>query len=268
MSQDSCVVLSPHLDDAVLSAWHVVSAPCSVAVVTVFAGIPEPGFVTDLDRSHGAKESAAWLLQRRREDRAALALAGRTPMHLDLPEIQFAAFQNPEIRELIARSPEDFLAHVARQPTLGTDTDGLAALVDERIPATPVLYGPAGVGGHPDHRDLAQATIRLAVPGREVRLYADSPYYLVQGLPSWVTGIPNPAADALTEEALARLDLAGRSLARKIVELDQAAFQRKLAAMRRYETEIPAIWADLTRAPGGPDAMRHEMYWTVGHARR
>jgi len=268
MSQDSSVVLSPHLDDAVLSTWHVVSAPCEVTVVTVFAGIPEHGFVTDLDRSHGAEESAAWLLRRRREDRAALALAGRTPMHLDLPEIQFPAYRNPAIRDLIAESPEHFIAHVSGQPTLGNDADELAALVEAHIPAAPVVYGPAGVGGHPDHRDLARAAVSLAVPGREVRLYADSPYYLAYGLPSWVTGTPNPAADALTEQALARLDLAGRSVTRYVIELDQAAFQQKLAAMRRYQTEIPSIWADLTRAPAGPDAMRYETYWTVGHASR
>jgi len=268
MSQDSCVVLSPHLDDAVLSAWRVLSAPGAVEVITVFAGVPEPGFVTDLDRSHGAGESAAWLLRRRREDSAALALAGRTPVHLDLPEIQFAAFRDPALRELIARSPQDFVARVSGQPSLGRQIGELAAMLGARIPAAPIVYGPAGIGGHPDHRDLAQATVRLAVPGREVRLYADSPYYLARGLPSWVGGEPNPAADRLTDEALARIDLAGRPLTRKVIELDEAALQSKMAAMRRYETEIPAIWADMTRAPGGPAAIRYETYWTVGHAGR
>jgi len=268
MSHDSCVVLSPHLDDAVLSAWHVLSAQREVAVVTVFAGIPEPGFVTDLDRAHGADESAAWVRRRRRDDRAALALAGRTPVHLDLLDVQFAAFRTPGIRERIATSPEHFVAHLAGQPVIGRNPDELTAVVRSRIPTAPIVYGPAGIGGHPDHRDLAQTTARLATPELEVRFYADSPYYLACGLPSWLTGTPNPAADARTEEALARLDLRGKSLIRHVRELDEPAFQRKLAAIQRYETESLAIWADVTRGPLGRESLRYEAYWTVSDVRR
>jgi LmbE family N-acetylglucosaminyl deacetylase len=268
MQQDPCVVLSPHLDDAVLSAWHVLSAPRDVTAVTVFAGIPEPGFVTDLDRSHGAQESAAWVRQRRREDKTALALAGRTPLHLDQLEVQFLAFRDPEIRKLIASDPEHFLAYVSGQPTLDADADELADQIEARIPAVPVLYGPAGIGGHPDHRALARATVRLARSGRQVLLYADSPYYLARGLPSWLTGRPNPGADSRTEEALARLDLSGRSLTRQVSKLDDAAFEQKLAAMKRYQTEMPAIAADLNRAPAGPDAMRYETNWILGDDKR
>lgn len=266
MPPEPCVVLSPHLDDAVLSAWHAVSAPGDVTVVTVFAGLPEPGFVTDLDRSHGAGESAAWLRRRRREDRAALALAGRTPMHLDVLEVQFPAFGDPAIRARIAASPDRFVALVSGQAGLGSDPAWLAEAIRSRIPATPVLYGPAGIGGHPDHRDLALATLLLAGEDRAVRLYADSPYYLAQGLPSWLAGTPNPKADALTDGALDRLGPPGPALTRHVRELSETELRRKLAAMRRYRTEFPAIWADLASSPAGPEAMRHETWWAVGDA--
>src|SRR3954468_1605952 len=36
-------ILSPHLDDAVLSCWHVLTGPGEVAVVNVFAGVPPAG---------------------------------------------------------------------------------------------------------------------------------------------------------------------------------------------------------------------------------
>jgi LmbE family N-acetylglucosaminyl deacetylase len=266
MTAEPCVVLSPHLDDAVLSAWHVLSAPREVTVVTVFAGVPEPGFVTDLDRAHGAAESAAWLARRRREDRTALALAGRTPVHLDLLDVQFPAFGEPGVRNRIAASPDRFVALVSECADLGRDPDELAELISARIAQTPVLYGPAGIGGHPDHRDLALATLRLAGPDRSVRLYADSPYYLARGLPSWLAGTPNPAADALTGDALDRLGLPAAALDRQVCELSEAELGRKQAAMRCYRTEFPAIRAELARSPAGPDAMRDETWWAVGGA--
>jgi LmbE family N-acetylglucosaminyl deacetylase len=257
------VVLSPHLDDAVLSAWDVLSSPGEVRVVTVFAGIPEPGFVTDLDRAHGAGESAAWMRRRRCDDRAALALAGRTPVHMDLPDVQFAAYRQPGVHEAIARSPDQYLARVAAEPGLGTDPAVLAGLLAECVPAHAVVYGPAGIGGHPDHRDLARATVLLAGTGRDVRLYADSPYYIARGLPSWLGGKPNPAADQLADGALVTLGLPPQGLDRHTAELAEGRLQRKVAAMRCYATEIPAIWTDLSRSPSTPAMMRYESYWTV-----
>ena len=37
------VILSPHLDDAVLSCWHVLSGPADVRVINLFAGLPALG---------------------------------------------------------------------------------------------------------------------------------------------------------------------------------------------------------------------------------
>src|SRR5687767_13836644 len=76
-----CLVLSPHLDDAVFSAWHVLARGADVLVATVFAGVPQPGFVTSLDRAHGAVESAAWVERRRVEDRDVVALTGCRVVH-------------------------------------------------------------------------------------------------------------------------------------------------------------------------------------------
>lgn len=256
------------MDDAVLSAWHVLTSPGEVSVVTVFAGVPEPGFVTDLDRSHGAGESAAWQRRRRSEDRAALVMAGRVPLHLDLPDVQFAAFRNPRLRELIAKTPDQFVAVLAGQPDIAAEPGELAAFIGSRLSLPALVYGPAGIGGHPDHSSLAQATIELATPGREIRLYADSPYYLARGLPDWLGGTPSPGASAYVERALAGLDLHGRRLARYVRELSEPEFRRKMTAVHRYETEFPSIWADLKRSPGGPESLRYEAYWTVGDASR
>ncbi len=36
-------ILSPHLDDAVLSCWHLLEQPGELIVINVFAGVPEDG---------------------------------------------------------------------------------------------------------------------------------------------------------------------------------------------------------------------------------
>jgi len=65
-------ILSPHHDDAVLSCWHGLSGPGEVLVINVFAGIPGPhGDDRAWDRGAGVSDSAAAMIRRRAEDRAA-----------------------------------------------------------------------------------------------------------------------------------------------------------------------------------------------------
>jgi len=130
-----------------------------------------------------------------------------------------------------------------------------------------VVYGPAGIGRHPDHRDLAQATVRLAERVREVRLYADSPYYVFHGLPSWITGEPNPEADEGVDRAFSALGLDPARLGRHVIRLPPRVFGRKLEAMQRYTTEYPSMRADLARPGSSPEMMRYETFWTVPGAR-
>jgi hypothetical protein len=80
------VVLSPHLDDAVTDCWSVLTGTEPVAVVTVFARIPAPGAAGHCDALAGARDRAARMRERLEEDRAALALAGRSGLHLTFPQ--------------------------------------------------------------------------------------------------------------------------------------------------------------------------------------
>ena len=79
MAARPAVILSPHLDDAVLSCWHLLSGPGDVSVINVFAGSPPPGSGASWwDRLSGATDSAARMAERLAEDREAFAIAGRT----------------------------------------------------------------------------------------------------------------------------------------------------------------------------------------------
>src|SRR6266511_2693747 len=82
------LVLSPHPDDAVLSCWHVIEGG-DATVVTVFAGVPEPGTSGWWDRLTGATDSPARMRERLKEDTEALALAGASALSLDLLDEQY-----------------------------------------------------------------------------------------------------------------------------------------------------------------------------------
>jgi hypothetical protein len=81
------VILSPHLDDAVLSCWHLLSGPDELRVVNVFAGVPS-GAAGWWDEVTGATDAGERVRERRAEDRAALAIAGREATNLDLLDAQ------------------------------------------------------------------------------------------------------------------------------------------------------------------------------------
>src|SRR5690349_8735562 len=67
--QMAVAILSPHLDDAVLSCWHVLTQPGVVVVVNVFAGVPAsldgPAW---WDRYTGATDSLERVRERIDED--------------------------------------------------------------------------------------------------------------------------------------------------------------------------------------------------------
>ena len=89
-------ILSPHLDDAVLSCWHLLAGPGEVAVINVFAGIPPTGAPAGWwDRMTGHADAQAVVRARRDEDRAALALAQREAVNLDFLDRQYRPGPDP-----------------------------------------------------------------------------------------------------------------------------------------------------------------------------
>ena len=155
------VILSPHLDDAVFSLWHVLDSPEDVTVVTVYAGIPEPGFVTQLDRDHGATESAEWMLRRRMEDATSLEIAQRKPVHLDLLDAQYVLYLDPRTRSMLHNRTGGFVASIRDHLDIQARVAEVAAAVWPVLPVDGVIYAPAGIGGHPDHRAVTLAAAAM-----------------------------------------------------------------------------------------------------------
>jgi LmbE family N-acetylglucosaminyl deacetylase len=235
------LVLSPHLDDAVIDCWSVLTGPWPLNVVNVFAGVPPSGEVAYFDRLAGARDSALHVQRRIAEDREAVGHAGRSPVNLG------------------------FLARPYRrgrpEPSFAAVDDALVS----RVGSASLVYAPAALGSpHPDHAFVRSYALALAANLMPVGLYADLPYCALYGWPTWVTG----------EEANLRVDVdaywrasaadPSHPLTREgaeVVRLPGAQAEAKLAAMRMYRAEF----AVLDRGPIGqlsnPVIHGYEVFW-------
>lgn len=217
MCSPRVVVLSPHLDDAVLSAWNVLVRPTEVQVVNVCTGAPPPGTPPPRwDRITGADDPVEWMARRVEEDREALALARRDPVNLGFLDSQY---RDGEL-----------------------DAGEVAGGVEPLLDGAAELHAPLGLGGHPDHLAVLAAARELA-RGRGLRLflYAELPYAVRFGWPHWVTGAapdPHCRPEVDWERWLGPLDGFGGP---EVVRLARGEAEAKLRAMRTYRTQFAAM---------------------------
>ncbi len=130
------------------------------------------------------------------------------------------------------------------------------------------VWLPAAIGGHPDHLLARQAGLRAAASAghAEVVLYADFPYVIARGWPTWVTagaGPPNPDADTWIAEQLVRAGL------------DPAALTPAVTALRRSQRDVKARIIGAYRSQAGvlrlapgdlaadPDKLAFEVSWRM-----
>jgi LmbE family N-acetylglucosaminyl deacetylase len=235
------IVLSPHLDDAVLSCFSALLADGEVRVVNVFAGVPDPGFATRWDRICGATDAADQARARMAEDEAALAHAGRRPVHLGFLDIECRRFASP--------------------PSLAAIDRGVL----RASPGASRIYAPAGIGGQIDHLTVRRYAVALAAAGHAVELYAELPYSVTHGWPHWVTGDPpHPFLDVdpYWEPFLVGAPVGPLREAR-VVRLDDEQAARKLAAMRAYRSQLPALDGNANGILSRPDTHRFEVLWSL-----
>jgi LmbE family N-acetylglucosaminyl deacetylase len=150
------VVLSPHLDDAVLSLGaalrRAARAGADVSIVTVFAGDPEAaGPASPWDRRGGFTTAGEAARGRRSEDRRACAALGVTPIWL------------PFGSETNERGGGDSTVWAAILETVGTPELVL-------VPGFPLR--------HNDHRWLTRQALARGIPAARLGLYVEQPYTL------------------------------------------------------------------------------------------
>ena len=208
------LVVSPHLDDAVLSYGGFMSwSPKLHKVLTVLAGLPPHWYwPTPFDNACGFHNSRQAVLSRRLEDVEACDQFGATAVHLDFLDGQYGINQHAE-------SIPGALHHALQE------ADEIAV--------------PLGIG-HPDHVIVARCcSLVLRSLQREFTVYADLP-----------GAVLSPPDDLDLDLALHVWELAGWEL--EPIEWD-VDLDGKRVAWERYGSQLhlPELaWENLTEEHG------------------
>ena len=232
------VILSPHLDDAVLSCWHVLTERGEVEVITVFAGVP-----TELtapawwDQYTGAADSVERVRERIQEDRRALALAGRTAVYLGFLDEQY-------------RDGEQRLAPLTEQ-------------IESLLPPRVLIYAPAAFANHTDHALVRAIGLHLRDAGFPVSLYADLPHATLHGWPAWVKGKRRAASRDLAAATWEHVLAGTGALAPTVHALDAEAHERKLTAVRMYGTQLQGLEELAGRSLCDRETLGYEVDWAT-----
>jgi LmbE family N-acetylglucosaminyl deacetylase len=239
------LLVSPHLDDAVLSCAALVERPEPIDVVTLFAGSPDPPRQGWWDRECGFSSSAESGPARRLEDEAAFEGTEHRRSYLPLLELQYA--------ERRPRTDMDAIA------------DEIRNWMSEHPTGTVVL--PAGAGcsqrrsarwrrrlrrescSPPQHADhlLARDTVLKAL--RDTRatpvLYEEVPYL-------W-GGRAEPEVDRVAARG-------GWRAAAFELDVDR---RRKAERIAAYASQIPHISTSLGRLDDEETLPANERYWRL-----
>jgi LmbE family N-acetylglucosaminyl deacetylase len=186
------IVLSPHLDDAVLSCGALMSharKQMCVTVVTFFTeGGPPP-------YSHSARSylretrnnrASGLFLARRAEDQAVLESAGISYVHVGLTEALFRRRTRPSLNRLpwagrlvpeLCYNYPTYRLHVIRGGISPDDTSTIRSIHDTidclSLKSSTLFLAPLAVGRHIDHL-LVRTAAELS--GKRLAYYSDFPY--------------------------------------------------------------------------------------------
>lgn len=225
------VVVSAHLDDAVLSCYGALSP--AATVVTVFAGFPPPGTLGSWDAAGGSTDSRARIAERREEDRNALDRSGAAHLHLEFPDVQYVSME------------------AVAAPT----ADSLTGALHELLTDATTVFVPSALSAarwpqwlrrrrYSDHRFVRDAALAVRP---DATLYADLPYALN----------PRTGGFSLPRD----VDRNGRTEHRK--QLGDELVAEKIESVRCYATQLPQLidtFGDFVDSSG----LGLEVYWEAG----
>ena len=235
-------IVSPHLDDAALSASAEIGGG-SATVLTVFTAAPPSDWpLSNWDLLTGASNSRERQLERYDEDAAAMRLLGAESIYLDQMEQQYRSVE-PDLEEAVEQMARTFAA------------------AEE-------VWAPSAIGGHVDHVLARDAALRAAaLAGRdEVVLYADFPYVIGFGWPPGVVGRevdPYLNADGWMLYELAASGLDPAALTPVVTKLDAEQRARKAEVVAAYRSQASALHLAPRDLAADPAKLEFELCWRM-----
>lgn len=227
------VYLSPHLDDAVLSAGGLIydqtQAGMPVEIWTFMAGYPDEAELTDfarmLHRAWGTGSARQTVELRRREDEKAAAAVGARVVHFDFYDCIYRRGEDGQ-----ALYTDIFVPPCEADAQL---VEQVARTISAALRPDDVAVCQLAVGSHVDHVIVRQAAETL---GRPLIYDADIPYLL--NFP----GQLDPKTDGMAEPS--------------VQVVSKAGLEAWLAGISAYASQIGMLFGDL-------ESMRKRMrdYW-------
>jgi LmbE family N-acetylglucosaminyl deacetylase len=154
------IVLSPHLDDAVMSIGGLIAreagAGREVQVVTAYTSYPPR--LAEVPPRFGRLLTYD---RRREEDRRALERLGAEPVWLDFCERAVREPALPRFLGVLSGPPAAGLDHFRNLATLMAEVERVASL-----PSAPLVAAPLAIGGHVDHVELFLAAALVMLQNR------------------------------------------------------------------------------------------------------
>jgi len=236
------VAVSPHLDDAALSA-SVALGQGGATVATIFTALPRADQpITWWDRLTGAASSLERQRERLAEDEQAMRLLSARGVHLDEPE---ALYRDGD-----------------------PDLDRAVERLTELMKAADEVWLPSAIGGHRDHAFAREAGLRAAAATGhpEVMLYADFPYVIVYGWPRWVSGLPGAGyldAGFWLADQLASGGLGEEGLVPVVTKLSREQRAAKAAIIAAYRTQAAALRLTSEDLAADPSKLEFELAWRM-----
>ncbi len=268
----SLLLISPHLDDVVLSAFALLARAEPVDVLTVFTGQPDPAQRTGWDAVCGFEDSTASISSRLEENRVAFEGWPHRLYELDLLDQQY---RSGPVGEQGANRLRGWVSDwIDRQDAGGTvvipagaglpvprvgpwrrfrqavrswhSRAGRGSSFDPGM--SPAPYVPEVPQAHPDHEFVRDTLGALLLErGTTTLVYEEVPYL-------W--GEPG---DGSVAQLCRRVGMTARE---SRVEVDRDA---KAARVRAYRSQIPVLYAPQGRLDSPQGLPGHERFWTLSH---
>jgi len=220
------VVVSPHMDDAILSCGGLlIDLVGKMECVTVTVCTADPENTDPSNPPHGI----ALPSQRRDEEVSAMRALGCRLVQLNLLDAIYRCSESNQ--NLLYPSLDSLWTLPGAEDTQHPRAflEGLKPFLAEAQQRPTLFLTPAGIGHHVDHILCTQNLLAQLSSDDSVLLYEDFPYVVDQGVH---VGVADSA-----EKALARLKVRGETCFEHGAQVDA-----KMSLISHYESQIDSIF--------------------------